>query len=50
MLSHDWRIFDVGGARSLVRLGGFSFGMSDEPRMFSFLSEVGRLSSIAEYT
>lgn len=26
MLSHDWRIFDVGGARSLVRLEGFISG------------------------
>ena len=43
MISHDWRIFDVGGCRSLVRLAIF-FRTADELRLLTFLSEVRKTS------
>jgi len=43
LLSHDWRIYDVGGARSLVRLRRIISRMPDELRLPTFISEVRRL-------
>jgi hypothetical protein len=38
MISHDWRVFDVGGARSLVRLRKTPFIIADELDCLRFFS------------